>query len=118
MLHPLLSIKSFNPVLDCEGFVSVEENTRKVATCVMGSIQYSNWTKDFLSIYANRSFVNDNGSFDLTPNVDFLTNLLIKKGWNASSISLSYIDQYMTIYPSDFFCPKQLSRKSFMITKT
>lgn len=102
-------IKSFDSLLENKsfiGFESLDENITGVLTATIGSEKNNKIIKMLLDSYENRRFI-VNGKMDLTTNVQTITNKLQK----TYSIKLENHEQYieynlMTIYPSDYFCPK------------
>ncbi|SCI71032.1 Mannosyltransferase OCH1 and related enzymes [uncultured Clostridium sp.] len=102
-------IKSFDSLLENKsfiGFESLDENITGVLTATIGSEKNNKIIKMLLDSYKNRKFI-VNGKMDLTTNVQTITKKLQK----TYSIKLENHEQYiednlMTIYPSDYFCPK------------
>ena len=81
------------------------ETDGNVPTGMMAAEKGSVWAKDLLTQYQNRVFVQPDGSFDMTTNTTVITNYMLGKG-------LVLNNQYQdfpglcTMYPADFFCPK------------
>ncbi len=59
--------------------------------------------RECLDIYDKVSFINDDGSLNLTPSPRYQTEYLVSKGLERNN-SLQTI-QGMTVYPSDVLCP-------------
>lgn len=60
--------------------------------------------KEFLDEYENRSFINEDGTYDLTTNVVTITNYCVKYGLILNNTKQTIND--FTLYPKDYFCPK------------
>lgn len=81
------------------------ETDGNVPTGMMAAEKDSIWAKDLLNQYNNRAFVQPDGSFDMTTNTTVITNYMLGKG-------LVLNNQYQdfpglcTMYPADYFCPK------------
>ncbi len=81
------------------------ENNHCVPTGIMASEKNGVWAKENLEYYNNRHFVKSGGVWDTTTNVTIITNYMLKKG-------LDPVNKYqdfpglITMYPSDYFCPK------------
>lgn len=76
-----------------------------VPTGMMAAEKGSVWAKDLLDQYQDRVFVLPDGSFDMTTNTKVITNYMISKGLILNN---QYQDfpELCTMYPADFFCPK------------
>lgn len=98
----------------CKAFLGFEDS-EKIATCVMGSIPNHRFIETALEFYQGRKFVLKNGKFDLTTNVDLLTDILQKNGLKTGNIRQSVFDT--EIFPSDFFSPKNLKTGKIMLTE-
>lgn len=81
------------------------ETNGNVPTGMMAAEKGSVWAKELLDQYQDRVFVLPDGSFDMTTNTTVITNYMLNKG-------LILNNQYQdfpglcTIYPADYFCPK------------
>lgn len=108
-------VKSFEPLLGDMAFIGMEESkAHLVGTCVMGCEAHCRWVKDMLSLYKDLLFIKQDGSFDLTTNVQRLGQRMIAKGLNQPQ-SLSdrepwHHEQYIAewglrVYTHDYFSP-------------
>ena len=92
------------------------ETDGNVPTGMMAAEKGSVWAKELLDGYQNRVFVQPDGSFDMTTNTSVITNFMIGKG-------LILNNQYQdfpglcTMYPSDYFCPKDHRTGKIRCTK-
>lgn len=97
-------LKSFDTFLHLNAF-SGFENNNFVPTGMMASEKGGRWVTDLLSEYKERPFVLDDGTFDMTTNTLSITKYMLTKGLVQNN---TYQDFYglVTIYPSEYFCPK------------
>lgn len=70
--------------------------------------------KRILDIYATRSFYKSSGELDLYTVVQTTTAALVKCGYQDSNTIQNVAD--MTIYPTDYFCPKNYYTGALQIT--
>lgn len=92
------------------------ETDGNVPTGMMAAEKDSIWAKELLDQYQDRIFVLPDGSFDMTTNTTVITNYMLRKG-------LILNNQYQdfpglcTMYPADFFCPKDHRTGKIRCTK-
>lgn len=72
-------LKTYDPFLHHIAF-SGFENNGYVPTGMMAAEKGSQWAKDLLDGYADRSFINEDGSFDMTTNTAVITEYMKGKG--------------------------------------
>lgn len=97
-------IKSFDPFLHHNAF-SGFENNNYVPTGMMASEKAGKWVTDLLNEYGERRFITPDGSFDMSTNTEQITSYMRKVGLVQDN-SFQDFPGLVTIYPSDFFCPK------------
>lgn len=92
------------------------ETDGNVPTGMMAAEKGSVWAKDLLDQYDNRAFVQPDGSFDMTTNTAVITNYMIGKGLILNN---QYQDfpELCTMYPADYFCPKDHRTGKIRCTK-
>ena len=95
-------IKPLDPYLKHEGFVGFE-HPQRVQTGLMACRKDFPLFVEFLRHYDDASFLNPDGTPDITTNVEVLTNLCVRHG-------LALSDQYqvvdgLAVYPREVFCP-------------
>lgn len=97
-------LKSYNPFLHHTAF-SGFENNNYVPTGMMASERGGVWVTELLNGYNDREFVNKDGSFDITTNTVTITKNMVSHGLvlNNTYQDFPYL---VTMYPSDYFCPK------------
>ena len=81
------------------------ESDGNVPTGMMAAEKNSNWAKDLLEDYRDRRFINNDGSLDMTTNTTLITNYMLSKGLLLNNKFQDFPD-LVTMYPSDYFCPK------------
>lgn len=108
-------LKSYNPFLHHTMFSGFETDGN-VPTGMMAAEKGSLWAKELLDQYADRKFVNPDGSFDMTTNTTVITEYMLGKG-------LVLNNQYQdfpglcTMYPAEYFCPKDHRTGEIKITE-
>ena len=98
-----------------EGFTGFEDNLL-LSSAIMGSVKDGKWINDLLPHYENRSFYLADGSLDVNPNTEIITAFMRDNKGVLINNTFQKLDDYCTIYPSDFFCPK--SWKTLKIQRT
>lgn len=103
-LDELLAHKAFS------GF----EGIGYVTTGILASEKENPLFKVLLNYYADKHFINKDGTFDMTTNVQTITGILSKMGLNKNN---KYQElENITLYPSDYFCPIDWKTKEKNIT--
>lgn len=99
-------LKPFDTLLTDAAFIGMEESLAHLpGTCVMGCEPHCRWVKDMLNIYENIHFVSEDGSLDLTTNVQRMGEQLKQHGFIPCSQE-QYIAEYgLRIYTHDYFSP-------------
>lgn len=82
------------------------ENTTHPFTAVFAAEKHHPLTKGIIESYSVRHFINEDGSYDITTNTDYITGIFIKKYQVKLDNSLQVFDDGLAIYPNDYFCPK------------
>lgn len=95
---------SLDPYLHHFAFSGFEDN-ENVPTGIMASMKQGAWAKDMLAYYDNRSFVDQFGNMDTMTNVQIISQLMVEKGLVLNN-TFQEIPEYITFYPSEYFCPK------------
>ena len=76
-----------------------------VPTGMMAAEKGSVWAKELLDQYQDRAFVLPDGSFDMTTNTTVITNYMLGKGLILNNQYQDF-SGLCTMYPADYFCPK------------
>lgn len=92
------------------------ETDGNVPTGMMAAEKGSLWAKELLEQYANRVFLKEDGSFDMTTNTAVITDYMVEKGLKLNN---KYQDfpGLCTMYPADYFCPKDHRTGKIRLTK-
>lgn len=81
------------------------ETDGNVPTGMMAAEKGSLWAKELLNDYKNRKFIRDDGSFDMRTNTEIITSYMISKGLVQNNTFQDFLG-LCTMYPSEYFCPK------------
>lgn len=97
--------KGFDDLLADDAFAGFEgSKTNPVMMGVVASIPNGIWVSEQLGMYQNRHFRLEDGSLDMTTNVRFITDNMVKNGFQPNGREQYYKD--MHIYPVEYFCPR------------
>ena len=108
-------VGSYNQFLHHHAFSGFETDGN-VPTGMMAAEKGSIWAKDLLDQYQNRTFVQSGGSFDMTTNTTVITNYMLEKGLILNN-QYQDIPGLCTMYPADYFCPKDHRTGKIRCTK-
>lgn len=97
-------LKSFDPFLHHAAF-SGFENNNYVPTGMMASEKGGAWVTELLEGYRNRRFIMPDGSLDTTTNTFVITQNMLGHGLVLNNTYQDF-PGLATMYPSDYFCPK------------
>lgn len=103
-----------DPFLKNHAFSGFESETR-VPTGIMASERGGKWAKENLEYYNDRHFIN-NGTCDLTTNVEIITKYMVENGLVLNN-KFQEIEGLFTMYPNDYFCPKSLADGKIYLTE-
>ena len=96
-------VKSLDELIDCGGFMGFEGGTHISPGLGFGAYPKHPMIKELMSIYQDITFVNEDGSFNITPSPVMNTNFLVDKGFLLNN-TYQEIDDFC-VFPSDYFCP-------------
>ena len=71
----------------------------------MASEKEGVWVTEMLEYYNGRSFIKGNGELDTVSNTFIITQIMKEKGFVMNN-SFQEIEDYVSFYPNDYFCPK------------
>lgn len=98
--------RPFDDLLKYHAFAGFEGSKHlPVGTCVMASEAGGEWIKEQLNYYNIRHFLNADGSFDLTTNVQFMNAKMCEQGFVQNGLEQDFKDVH--IFPVDYFSPRQ-----------
>lgn len=101
----VLVFKSFEPLLIYKAFAGFEGSKHcPIGTCVIGSEKNGTWVRTQLEYYKDRHFISQDGVFDITTNVSFITEKMKERGLISNGKEQDVADLH--VLPVDFFCPR------------
>ena len=109
-------IKSFDTFLSESAFACYER-TGYISTGVLGARKGNALIEYLLSYYDKASFSNEQGELNLTTNVVTISKLTAERYNVRLSNSLTKISDIVTIYPNDYFSPKNFNDGKIRITE-
>lgn len=80
------------------------ETEEAVPTGIMGCTRRNEFFKLLMSYYDNRTFIKADGTYDITTNVEIITNYCKSNGLKLNN-NLQDINGFI-LYPKEYFCPK------------
>lgn len=97
--------RSFMPLMSRKAFAGIEGSKHQpVMMGVCASEAHGEWVGEMLEAYRNRHFVKDDGSLDLTTNVQFITAIMVANGFRQDGTERDYKDLH--VFPADYFSPR------------
>lgn len=90
------------------------ESEKYVQTGIMASEKGHELIKELLDEYDSAHFINDNGELNLETNVVRITKRMV--GYNLVLNNNEQTVKDMTFYPSEYFCPIDLSTRKLKLT--
>lgn len=100
--------------LDDIAFTAFEDQL--VSAGVIGSVKNGEWISSLLSFYNDKSFYKSDGSLDVNPITEMITNFLAKEKGVLPNNTYQKVEGYCTIYPSEYFYPKSWKTLKMNIT--
>lgn len=99
-------LRTFDSLLSDTAFIGLEESRALLpGTCVMGCEAHCEWVKDMLATYENATFLKEDGSLDLTTNVQRLGAKMVEGGLQHER-KIQYLPQWgLRVYTHDYFSP-------------
>ncbi len=88
-----------------KAFTGFEDNLL-LSSAIMGSTPNGKWINDLLTYYKNRAFYLAGGKLDVNPNTEIITAFMRDQKKVRIDNTFQKLEDYCTIYPSNFFCPK------------
>ena len=107
-------IKSLDPYLKHEAFAGFE-HLERVQTGLLACQKGFPLFREFMAYYDTASFLQPDGTADVTTNVEILTALCRKRGLQCND-SYQEIDG-LAIYPREVFCPIDFDTKKLKKTR-
>lgn len=108
-------LKPLDPFLHHCAF-SGFESEKRVPTGIMASEKGGRWAKENLEFYEGKHFMRADGSLDDTTNVTIITDYMVNHGLRLDN-TYQDIKGLFTMYPKDYFCPKEFLTQEIDITE-
>lgn len=113
----VLAYKSFDPLLKYTAFAGFEGSKHcPVGTCIIGSEANGEWVSKQLAYYEDRRFVLQNGEYDLTTNVSFITRTMIEGGFVPNGVEQDWGGIH--VFPVDYFSPRHTTGEYIRTERT
>ena len=99
-------LKSFEPLMNDTAFIGLEESLALLpGTCVMACEAHCQWVKDMLAEYDSAHFIREDGSLDMTTNVQRLARRMLQDGLQHKR-KVQYLPHWgLRVYTHDYFSP-------------
>lgn len=109
--------KSFESILQHSAFAGFEGSKfLPIGTCVIGSERNGSWICKQLVRYSHRHFCLNDGSYDMTTNVTFITKQMMEDGLICDGKEKDF--DGLHIFPVDYFSPRQTTGEYFRTENT
>lgn len=96
-------VKSLDSLLENNAFAGFE-GTKWIGTNIIGAQAQNPIIAEFINLYDNAKFINNDNTLDQTTNVERFTYLLTTKHELILNGNCQNLDN-IKIYPTDYFCP-------------
>jgi hypothetical protein len=100
-------LKSLDDLLHFPAF-SGFESENEIPTGIMASELSGKWAAEQLQYYNGKHFIQPDGSYDMTTNVEIISGIMAANGFILKNGYQVYQD-CMHMFPQDYFCPKSRS---------
>ena len=110
-------IKPIDEILGNSMFVGFETDKEILINTGLGFGAEKNFhiVKKMLDIYDNISFIKPDGTFDLTPCPMYNTEIIKNEGFIINNTKQTINN--VTVYPTEYFCPKAIRTNKLKISK-
>lgn len=100
-------VKSLDPLRVYDALSGYESKTR-IPTGTMGACRDNEWISMLLSDYDDRHFLKEDGTYDLTTNVEVITRLTVERYHLQLNGEKTMFGENMVFLPFDYLCAKSL----------
>lgn len=107
-------LDSLEDFLSNRAFSGFEDNC-SVPTGIMASEAKHPFFAELLAYYNNRHFTLEDGTYDVTTNVQIITEAASNKGLRLDN-TMQVVEDF-AFYPNDYFCPMSWKTRKLNITK-
>lgn len=97
-------LKSFDDLIKGKKCIFGFEVENRIATSFMAATKNNEFINEFLESYKQKRFIYENGRLNITPNVEYLTNLLKEKGLKENG-EYQVLEDLIFVYPLEYFSP-------------
>lgn len=112
-------LKPFEEYLEEKAMLLGFESERSLLTAFIAVEKGHPYIKEFLDSYENRSFLNADGSFDMTVINKGFSDLMEKKGVDLSRNEYQKLaDDRIEVYPIEYFCGFDMNNWHEAVTET
>lgn len=109
--------RSFDDLMSYSAFAGFEGSKfLPMGTCVLASEAKGQWVREILDCYRNRPFLLEDGSMDLTTNVQIISRIMRERGFLQNGKEQEYKDLH--IFPVEFFSPRQTTGEYYQTDNT
>ena len=109
--------KRFDDLLYYSAFAGFEGSKHlPMGTCVLASKAHGKWVNEMLGLYDNRHFLKEDGTYDMTTNVQFLTARMREYGFVQDGAEQDWRDLH--VFPVEYFSPRQTTGEYLFSEKT
>lgn len=91
------------------------DSENDIPTGIIGSEKHGLWVQEQLSYYNNLSFIRKNGGYNIKTNVKIMTENASKYNFIPNN-EYQIINNYLHIFPMEYFCPKSYNTRRIDIT--
>lgn len=91
------------------------ESKKRIPTGIMACVQKHPLFVEFLNEYDNTHFIHNDGTLNMTTNVERITKTCLTYGINLNNSEQTI--KGFTLYPKDYFCPKDAITQKIIVTK-
>ena len=109
-------IKDLHPIIEKGAFIGVEKGTRPLLAAGLGiaSPAASKIYREIIDSYKSEQFIKEDGSLNLKTVVERVSETFAKHGFIEKDVLQTVAET--TIYPSEYFCPKDVRTGELTIT--
>ncbi len=97
-------LKGFGDLLEFDSFLGAESHYT-VSTAMLAASPHTKWVEDFMEEYNNTSFINEDNSYNTTPNSKRLQKYLEEKYNYHWSDKPQELESNFIIFPAEYFSP-------------
>ena len=108
-------VKNLDDLLEDNAFMGFEDGKHVSPGLCIAAVPHHPTIKKLKEIYSNRHFKLEDGTLDLTPSPIMNTDMFVQMGLKENNQKQIVAD--ITIFPKDYFCPKDYSTGKLNVTE-